>query len=102
MHPVAATPAACVRPFLLAACQLSSQATSLAHRPDTSRVYVDVGLGFHAEMTIDEAVSFASKREAVHNSSANALTQQAAQLKAKIKLVIGAIDELVKSQGVES
>lgn len=34
-----------------------------AHVPDTSRVFVAVGLGFHAEMTRDEAISFASEQD---------------------------------------
>jgi len=66
-----------------------------AGRPDTSSVYVAVGLGFHAEMTIEEAIAFATAREGRLNDAADRLTQRAAQLKARIKLVVGAIDELV-------
>ena len=66
-----------------------------APRPDTSYVYISVGLGFHAEMTLAEAVAFSTAREATLNAAADKLTQQAAQLKARIKLVVGAIDELM-------
>ncbi|KAL1528570.1 hypothetical protein AB1Y20_009911 [Prymnesium parvum] len=66
----------------------------IAGWPDTSSVYVAVGLGFHAQMTIEEAVAFATTREKKLNETAEALTHRAAQLKARVKLVVGAIDEL--------
>ena len=34
-------------------------------RPDTSRVFVNVGLGFHVEFTLPEAIEFIDKKEAV-------------------------------------
>lgn len=37
-------------------------------RPDTSFVFVKIGLGFHAEMTLDEAVAFVDKMEVHLNS----------------------------------
>ena len=45
-------------------------------------------------MTLAEAVTFATAHEARLNAAADTLTQQAAHLKARIKLVVGAIDEL--------
>ena len=39
-----------------------------AHVPDTGWIYVDVGLGFHAQMTLDEACAFATQREAALNA----------------------------------
>ena len=66
-----------------------------ARRPDTSWVYVDVGLGFHAQMTPAEAIAFSTRREAKLNEAAEARTERAAQLKAQIKLTIGAIDEII-------
>ena len=60
-------------------------------------MYVSVGLGFHAQMTISEAISFATAREARLNETADKLTQHVVQLKARVKLVIGAIDELHRS-----
>ena len=62
--------------------------------PDTSWVYVSAGLGFHVQLTLDEAVQFCTQREAHYSAAAEALTQKAAQLKARIKLVVAAIDEL--------
>ena len=66
--------------------------------PDTSSIYVSVGLGFHVQLTLDEAVQFCTKREAHHSAAAEALTQKAARLKARIKLVVAAIDELQGGQ----
>ncbi len=66
-----------------------------ARVPDTSRVHVNVGLGFHAEMTLDEALAFAAAREKQLGEQAEALTARAARLKAHIKLVVGAIDEVM-------
>lgn len=34
------------------------------HRPDVSRIFVDVGFGFHAELTLDEALAFIAKKTA--------------------------------------
>ena len=45
-------------------------------------------------MTLEEAVQFSSAREARLSAVADELTDRAARLKAKIKLVIGAIDEV--------
>ena len=33
-------------------------------RPDTRRIFVDIGLGFHVEFTWSEALEFISVREA--------------------------------------
>lgn len=48
-------------------------------------------------MTVDEAIEFATAREKQLSESTEVLTQHVAQLKARIKLVIGAIDELTSS-----
>jgi prefoldin alpha subunit len=62
--------------------------------PDTTYLYVGVGLGFHAQLTLDEAEEFCSQREAHYSVVADGLTERAAHLKARIKLVVAAIDEL--------
>lgn len=33
------------------------------YRPDTQRIFVDVGLGFHVEFTWSEALNYIAKRE---------------------------------------
>lgn len=44
-------------------------------RPDTSWVYVDVGLGFHAQMTPAEAIAFSMQRESKLTEAAEALAR---------------------------
>ena len=61
------------------------------HRPDTDFISVSVGLGFHAQMTLGEAVAFCTQREAQLNASIDALTQRASVLKARIKVVMGTL-----------
>ena len=69
-----------------------------AHVPDTQWIYVSVGLGFCPQMTLSEAETFCTEREAVLAASAEALTERAAMLKARIKLVMGAINELMQQE----
>ena len=33
------------------------------YKPDTQRIFVDIGLGFHVEFTWSEALNFISQRE---------------------------------------
>ena len=56
--------------------------------PDTSSIYVNIGLGFHAQMTLEEAAAFCTQREAHYTAATEELTDQAARLKARIKLVV--------------
>merc|ERR1712194_872241 len=70
-----------------------------ARIPDTSWVYVKVGLGFHAQMTPTEAISFSTQREKALTEAVEVLTQRSATLKAQIKLTIGAIDEIIAGAG---
>lgn len=67
-----------------------------AHVPDTQWIYVSVGLGFHPQMTLAEAEAFCVHREAALTTSAEALTERAIQIKARVKLVMGAIDECIQ------
>jgi len=69
-----------------------------ANIPDTSWVYVNIGLGFQAQMTLDEAIIFSNHREAEHSKKAETLTNQIAELKARIKLVGAAINEMAAQQ----
>ena len=36
--------------------------TLLSSRPDTSTIFLDIGLGFHAEFTLDEALEAIDKQ----------------------------------------
>ena len=46
-------------------------------------------------MTPAEAIAFSTQHEATLGEAAEALTQRAANLKAKIKITIAAIDEIM-------
>ena len=69
-----------------------------AHVPDTSWLYVDVGLGFHAQMTLEEVDQFCTQRESALTASSESLRERSVQLKTRIKLVMGAIDEISKNE----
>jgi len=57
-------------------------------RPDPSKIFVCVGFGFFVEFTLTEAVTFIDKKCAHLTSISDSLTQDAARIKAHIKLVL--------------
>ena len=67
--------------------------------PDTSSIYVSVGLGFHAQMTLAETVELCTRREFYYKTAVQTLTEQIARKKARIKLVAAAIDEMSQKSG---
>eukprot|EP00245_Coleochaete_scutata_P005820 TRINITY_DN19704_c0_g1_i1.p2 TRINITY_DN19704_c0_g1~~TRINITY_DN19704_c0_g1_i1.p2 ORF type:complete len:159 (-),score=37.90 TRINITY_DN19704_c0_g1_i1:551-1027(-) len=75
---------------------LGSEVFMQAEVPDTSRVFVDVGLGFHVEFTRAEALQFIATKEEDLQKKADTRTQQAANIKAQIKLVLEGIRELAE------
>ena len=64
----------------------------------TELVTVDVGLGFHVELTLGEAVVVCEEREAFLQARAQVLTDRASVISAHIKLVYEGIGELMKVQ----
>eukprot|EP00007_Cunea_sp_BSH-02190019_P001356 CAMPEP_0174244794 /NCGR_PEP_ID=MMETSP0417-20130205/36678_1 /TAXON_ID=242541 /ORGANISM="Mayorella sp, Strain BSH-02190019" /LENGTH=149 /DNA_ID=CAMNT_0015324519 /DNA_START=28 /DNA_END=474 /DNA_ORIENTATION=+ len=54
--------------------------------PDTTYVYVHIGLGFHCQFTLDEAIEFIGKREAHLSEQAEELSVKSAEISARIKL----------------
>eukprot|EP00744_Colponema_vietnamica_P023781 GILI01034517.1.p1 GENE.GILI01034517.1~~GILI01034517.1.p1 ORF type:complete len:164 (-),score=29.71 GILI01034517.1:110-571(-) len=66
-----------------------------AEIPDTSRIFVRIGFGFHVEFTLDEALAFIEQREKFLNQKAESLTQKSAEIKAHIKVFLEAIAELM-------
>lgn len=40
-----------------------NELTNSIYRPDTSRIFVNIGLGFHVEFTLPEALEFVDKKE---------------------------------------
>eukprot|EP00668_Euglena_longa_P012005 GGOE01014429.1.p1 GENE.GGOE01014429.1~~GGOE01014429.1.p1 ORF type:complete len:163 (+),score=69.58 GGOE01014429.1:58-546(+) len=54
--------------------------------PDTSHIFVNVGLGFHAELSLAEALEWLLKKEAALNADADRLTARATQLRFQLRL----------------
>lgn len=50
-------------PFLECVCACGVLGLLHVYRPDTQRIFVDIGLGFHVEFTWSEALRFISLRE---------------------------------------
>ncbi|XP_050686295.1 protein UXT-like [Eriocheir sinensis] len=65
-----------------------------AHVPDPSRIYVNIGLGFHLELTLQEALSFIDKKLAILNEKVAESTKKSAKIKGQIRFVYEGIREL--------
>ncbi|KAF9977349.1 hypothetical protein BGZ73_006218 [Actinomortierella ambigua] len=63
--------------------------------PDTKYIYINVGFGFHAQLTLDEALTFITKKEKHLHRKAEAYTEKAAKIKANIQLVFEAMSEIM-------
>jgi prefoldin subunit 5 len=63
--------------------------------PDSSRICVSVGLGFHVEATLEEALGIIAMQQQQLQTKVAATVQQAAEIKANIKFVVEAIGQLV-------
>ena len=61
---------------------------------DYSRITVAIGLGFYLEMQLDEAMAFIDKKVASLTREAKQYSEQASQINARIKMVLGALHEL--------
>ncbi|KAG0476567.1 hypothetical protein HPP92_013408 [Vanilla planifolia] len=66
---------------------LGSEVYMQADVPDTSHIFVDIGMGFHAEFTWTEALEFISVKEARLAKQIEEHTHLIATIKAQIKLV---------------
>eukprot|EP00475_Leptophrys_vorax_P009601 TRINITY_DN16353_c0_g1_i1.p1 TRINITY_DN16353_c0_g1~~TRINITY_DN16353_c0_g1_i1.p1 ORF type:complete len:135 (+),score=16.55 TRINITY_DN16353_c0_g1_i1:2-406(+) len=69
-----------------------------AHVPDTSRLFVSVGLGFHVEFTRLEAKEFAAVKIEHLKKQVQRHTDRIAAIKADIKLVVEGIRELMNME----
>ncbi len=74
---------------------LGSEVYAQAEVPDLSRIFVDIGLGFHAEFTWQEALNFIVSKEEMLTKQIESSTGQIANIKAQIKLVCEGIRELM-------
>ncbi|XP_024029443.1 protein UXT homolog [Morus notabilis] len=75
---------------------LGSEVYMQADVPDTKRIFVDIGLGFHVEFTWSEAINFISQREEKLSRQIEEYTRLIASIKAQIKLVCEGIRELLQ------
>lgn len=75
---------------------LGSEVYMQADVPDTQRIFVDIGLGFHVEFTWSEALNYISLREEQLAKQIQEYTQLIASIKAQIKLVCEGIRELLQ------
>ncbi|CAO3664096.1 unnamed protein product [Umbelopsis ramanniana] len=64
--------------------------------PDTKFVYINVGFGFHVQMTLKEALEFIEKKTQQLQNRADKYTEEAAKIRANIKLVMRAIQEVLE------
>lgn len=78
---------------------LGSEVYAQAEVPDTSRIFVNIGLGFHVEFTWPEAIDFLTVKEASLARQIEELTHRIANIKAQIKLVGEGIKELMNLSG---
>ncbi|CAH9100916.1 unnamed protein product [Cuscuta europaea] len=75
---------------------LGSEVYMQADVPDTTHIFVDVGLGFHVEFTWSEALDFISVREKKLAGQIEEYTRLIAGIKAQIKMVCEGIRELLQ------
>lgn len=64
--------------------------------PDTSFIYVDIGLGFHAQLSHDEALKFIDAKEKLLVKRFNEFSSKASAISARIKTVLGTISQLIQ------
>jgi prefoldin alpha subunit len=65
-----------------------------ANVEDPSKIFVEIGLGFYLELTLDEAEKFISKKVSALEDKSQQLTEQASKIKANIRLVLEGLREL--------
>nr|XP_033780160.1 protein UXT isoform X2 [Geotrypetes seraphini] len=65
-----------------------------AEVPDSSRIFMAVGYGFFAELTLEEALRFIEKKSKLLTGLSKSLSKDAAKIKANIRLVLEGLREL--------
>ncbi|XP_024078134.1 protein UXT, partial [Terrapene carolina triunguis] len=56
--------------------------------PDTSRIFVALGYGFFAELTLTEALRFVERKTKLLIELSESLTKDSAKIKANIRMVL--------------
>mmetsp|Transcript_79094 Transcript_79094/g.209771 ORF Transcript_79094/g.209771 Transcript_79094/m.209771 type:complete len:172 (+) Transcript_79094:41-556(+) len=70
--------------------------------PDTSRIFVDVGLGFRLELTLEEAREFLEHKEACLRSGLELRKRKTASVKADIHEALHLLDLMLQVQSGRS
>ncbi|XP_029467806.1 protein UXT isoform X2 [Rhinatrema bivittatum] len=65
-----------------------------AEVPDSSRIFMALGYGFFAELTLEEALRFIEKKNKLLTELSENLSKDAAKIKANIRLVLEGLREL--------
>ncbi|KAI8804787.1 Prefoldin alpha-like protein [Cladochytrium replicatum] len=73
---------------------LGSNFYAQAKVSSTKFIYVNVGFGFFAQLTKEEAIDFLGKKEKALEKKADGMTAEAAKIKADIKVVLSTIQEV--------
>ena len=68
---------------------------------DTSKIFVEIGLGFFVELTLDEAHHFCEKKLSMIKRDCEVITEEATQINAKIRIVLEALNEIQFSKPTE-
>lgn len=58
------------------------------------KIYVDIGMGFHLEMTHDEALDYIKERTQLLNERAEVFRKKSFEIKAKIKVCLEGLREI--------
>eukprot|EP00696_Hemimastix_kukwesjijk_P008906 gnl/Hemi2/21237_TR7045_c0_g1_i1.p1 gnl/Hemi2/21237_TR7045_c0_g1~~gnl/Hemi2/21237_TR7045_c0_g1_i1.p1 ORF type:complete len:150 (-),score=25.79 gnl/Hemi2/21237_TR7045_c0_g1_i1:70-519(-) len=56
--------------------------------PDPSKLFLDIGLGFHVELTLDEALDVITTLETFHQRHAESLNKKVADLKSHLSMYL--------------
>ncbi|XP_066436081.1 protein UXT isoform X1 [Eleutherodactylus coqui] len=65
-----------------------------AEVPDSSKIFVALGFGFFAELTLEEALRFIEKKNRMLTDISEHLTDDASNIRAHIRLVLEGLREL--------
>ncbi|CAG8543051.1 7135_t:CDS:2 [Dentiscutata erythropus] len=77
---------------------LGSNFYAQAKIPDTTYIYVNVGFGFHVQLTLDEAIKYIDRKEKLLQRKSDQYTQDISKINAHIKLVYEALTEIMNLQ----
>lgn len=83
---------------LTSLCSALLSAPLLRSSPDPTRVFVDVGLGFHVELTLSEALAWLSHKLPSIETVVKRHAESVAKIQGHIKVVYEGIAELMQLQ----